>query len=124
MSDTDYSARACVALTKAALEIEVDLNSLKTVTPLILLKAIREKVISRISEPVPFDELENQPLIFKINYAHHMGVPREEIIRRLSVDSKKVNDCLWFYNNKSVRHTITYKEKIIQFLKDQNKKSC
>jgi hypothetical protein len=124
MSNTDMAAHACVALTEAALKIGVDLNGLKAVTPLILLKAIKDKVATYSTGPIPFDELENQFLIFKINYAHHFGVPKEEIMRRLNVSAKVVSDSLWYYNNKGFRHKVTYKEKITDFLNKQNNQSC
>lgn len=119
MNNAEILDKALVALTECAVKLGADLNSLKIVSPFQMLKIIKEKVVRLSPETVPFDELENQFLIFKVNYGHHMGVSKEEIARRLNVSMKKVNDCLWFYDNKSPRHKETYKEKVTKFINSQ-----
>ncbi|MFN8317184.1 MAG: hypothetical protein U0T32_12125 [Chitinophagales bacterium] len=119
MNNADVTEKALVALTECAVKLGADLNSLRVLSPFQMLKIIKEKVIRLSPENTPFDELENQPLIFKINYGHHMGVSKDEIARRLNLPLKKVNDCLWFYNNKSPRHKETYKDKVTNFINSQ-----
>ncbi len=71
--------KSLFALKECALKLGIEMNSLDVVTPFTLLRALKEKVFSESSEPVPFTELENKALVFKINYAHHFGISKEDL---------------------------------------------
>lgn len=110
-----------IALKECALQMNIDLNSLPKLTEFTLLQALKTKVYSDITEPIPFDELENKSLSFKINYAHYFGVSKEEICERLNTTRQYVRDVLWYYSNKSYRQKKTYKEKIEEYLLSNKK---
>lgn len=59
---------------------------------------------------IPFNELEDCSLTFKINYAYHLGVPRKEIMEKLNVTNKRCIDVIWKYENED------YRQRIINFL--------
>lgn len=64
---------------------------------------------------IPMD-LQNVPksIMFRVNFLHHQGKTKEEIMELLSIDAKKVTDCRWHYDNKN------YKSKIVKFLNSQS----
>ena len=76
------------------------------------------KVATKPKE-IELADIEHKPLVFKINFLHHKGFNRAQIMEMLGVKSKQVVDNVWLYYNKSYRHASTYKEKIEQFLESQ-----
>jgi hypothetical protein len=64
-------------------------------------------------KPVPFDQLEDCSLTFKVNYAFHFQVPKEEIIEKLKITLKRYIDVTWLYKNKN------YEQRILKYLSQQ-----
>lgn len=60
--------------------------------------------------PAPFDQLEDCSLRFKINYAYHFKVPKEEVLEKLGITNKTYIDKTWLYDNEN------YKQRILDFL--------
>lgn len=77
------------------------------------LKKERKKNFVFSNEPVPYYELEDTSLTFKINYAHHLGIPKEEVIKKLGITNKRYIDVTWKYDNEN------YKQRIINFLESR-----
>jgi hypothetical protein len=80
---------------------------------------LKQRVSSNSNTPIPFNELTNCSLTFKINYAHHFGVSKEEIMQKLNVTAKYVYDKIWFYYNIGASYKSPYKEKILNYLQQQ-----
>lgn len=97
-------------LKKYAVELNIDLKSLKKVNENNLVKAIKEKLAAVEIKQIPFDQLNDKSLTFKINYAFHFKVPKEEVIEKLNISPKRYVDVTWLYENNN------YKQKIVDYL--------
>lgn len=63
------------------------------------------------NKPVPFDELVDCSLTFKVNYAIYHGVGKEEIMSKLGIGNKTYIDLAWKYDGDG------YKRRIEEYLR-------
>jgi hypothetical protein len=124
LKDCKYSE-----LKKFAEYLKIDLQSLPKLNENNLRKAIRDayKIAHAASykmfvddfddtllpapgAPIPYDQLRDVSLTFRINYAHHFGASKEEIIQRLKIKPKQYVDMQWHYENTN------YKKKVVDYL--------
>jgi hypothetical protein len=92
-----------------AIELKIDLKSLKKMNENNLIKAINE-MLAKEPYVTPFFQLQNVSTTFRVNYAHHFGAPKEVIMERLCITAKSYVDKVWLYEN------CNYKNKIVEFL--------
>lgn len=97
------------ALKEYAVSLQVNLKNLKNMNENNLIKAIKEKLSVVSYDQLPADV----SMAFRINYAHHFGASKEELMEKLGITRKKWVDVTWLYANAG------YKQKIMDYLEKQ-----
>ncbi len=97
------------------LELSIDLKALKYMNENYLVKAIKSKLAIVGSPKIPFTNLGDASMAFKINYAFHYGIPKAEVIEKLGITNKKYIDVTWLYHNNN------YKQRIVDFVDSDSK---
>jgi hypothetical protein len=69
-----------------------------------------ESILPKPGSHIPFDQLRDVSMTFRVCYAKHFEIPEEDVIKKLGIQRKSYVDKVWHYDGTG------YKQKIIDYI--------